>query len=46
MIQVAEVDNLKQRLKQYNDYDEIKRELEIMKVSLSNSFDINNSIRF
>ncbi|KAE9411276.1 hypothetical protein BT96DRAFT_930417 [Gymnopus androsaceus JB14] len=28
---VAEVDQLKQRLKQYNDYDEIKRELEIMK---------------
>ncbi|KAJ4483236.1 CASP C terminal-domain-containing protein [Lentinula aciculospora] len=28
---VAEVDQLKQRLKQYNDYDEIKRELDIMK---------------
>ncbi|KAJ3803282.1 CASP C terminal-domain-containing protein [Lentinula aff. detonsa] len=28
---VAEVDQLKQRLKRYNDYDEIKRELDIMK---------------
>ncbi|KAF5393386.1 hypothetical protein D9757_000739 [Collybiopsis confluens] len=28
---VIEIDPLKQRLKQYNDYDEIKRELEIMK---------------
>ncbi|KAF9060657.1 CASP C terminal-domain-containing protein [Rhodocollybia butyracea] len=28
---VTEVDHLKQRLKQYNDYDEIKRELGIMK---------------
>jgi len=27
----AEVDHLKQRLKQYSDYDEVKRELEIMK---------------
>ncbi|KAJ7079159.1 CASP C terminal-domain-containing protein [Mycena belliarum] len=27
----AEMDQLKQRLKQYGDYDEIKRELEIMK---------------
>lgn len=26
------MDQLKQRLRQYNDYDEIKRELEIMKV--------------
>jgi homeobox protein cut-like len=30
--QAAEIDQLKQRLKQYGDYDEIKRELEIMKV--------------
>lgn len=30
---VNEVDQLKARLKQYGDYDEIKRELEIMKVS-------------
>ena len=30
--QVAEVDQLKTRLKQYADYDEIKRELDIMKV--------------
>ncbi len=29
----AEVDQLKTKLKQYSDYDEIKRELEIMKVS-------------
>lgn len=28
----ADIENLKQRLKQYGDYDEIKRELEIMKV--------------
>ncbi|GLB37586.1 putative CASP C terminal [Lyophyllum shimeji] len=28
---VAEVDQLKQKMKQYSDYDEIKRELEIMK---------------
>ncbi|KIK67230.1 hypothetical protein GYMLUDRAFT_37309 [Collybiopsis luxurians FD-317 M1] len=28
---IVEVDQLKQRLKQYGDYDEIKRELEIMK---------------
>ena len=27
-----EVDQLRQKLKQYSDYDEIKRELEIMKV--------------
>jgi hypothetical protein len=30
--QVAEIEHLKARLKQYNDYDEIKRELEILKV--------------
>lgn len=30
--QVAEIEQLKQRLKQFGDYDEIKRELEIMKV--------------
>ncbi|KAK7005732.1 Golgi membrane protein [Favolaschia claudopus] len=28
---LTEIDNLKQKLKQYGDYDEIKRELEIMK---------------
>lgn len=32
MHQVAEVDSLKHRLKQYSDYDEIKRELGVMKV--------------
>ena len=32
--QVAEVDQLKAKVKQYADYDEIKRELEIMKVGL------------
>jgi len=31
--QVAEIDNLRAKVKQYADYDEIKRELEIMKVS-------------
>jgi len=31
--QAAEVEQLKSRLKQYSDYDEIKRELDIMKVS-------------
>lgn len=31
-MQRSECDNLKNRLKQYGDYDEIKRELEIMKV--------------
>lgn len=30
----AEVDELKQRMKQFADYDEVKRELEIMKVRL------------
>lgn len=30
--QSGEIDQLRQKLKQYNDYDEIKRELEIMKV--------------
>lgn len=29
-----EIDGYKERLKQYGDYDEIKRELEIMKVRL------------
>lgn len=29
----AEIDGLKSRVKQFGDYDEIKRELEIMKVS-------------
>lgn len=32
LLQASEVDQLKQRLKRYDDYDEIKRELEIMKV--------------
>lgn len=31
-VQAAEVEQLKLKLKQYSDYDEIKRELEIMKV--------------
>ncbi len=31
-MQAAEVDQLKAKIKQYADYDEIKRELEIMKV--------------
>jgi homeobox protein cut-like len=31
--QVAEIETLKTKVKQYSDYDEIKRELEIMKVS-------------
>jgi len=31
--QTAKVDSLKTKVKQYSDYDEIKRELEIMKVS-------------
>jgi hypothetical protein len=31
--QAAEIENLKIRLKQYADYDEIKRELGIMKVA-------------
>src|ERR1700753_1880182 len=30
-IQALELDELKERLKQYYDYDDIKRELEIMK---------------
>lgn len=30
---VEEIEQLKQKLKQYHDYDEIKRELEIMKVN-------------
>lgn len=33
--QVAEVDQLKTKIKQYSDYDEIKRELDIMKVCRS-----------
>lgn len=31
MLQTSDVDQLKQKLRQYQDYDEIKRELEIMK---------------
>jgi hypothetical protein len=31
--QSTEIEGLKSRVKQYGDYDEIKRELEIMKVS-------------
>jgi homeobox protein cut-like len=31
-LQTSQVSQLKQRLQSYNDYDEIKRELEIMKV--------------
>jgi homeobox protein cut-like len=34
--QAAEIDNLRTKVKQYADYDEIKRELEIMKVSKAN----------
>lgn len=34
-IQTTESEHLRQKLKQYADYDEIKRELEIMKVRLS-----------
>jgi len=30
--QKAEIDSLRSRVKQYSDYDELKRELEIMKV--------------
>ena len=33
--QTAENESLRARLKQYSDYDEIKRELEIMKVTIS-----------
>lgn len=36
--QSGEVDQLKQKSKKYSDYDEIKRELEIMKVRLRNLF--------
>jgi homeobox protein cut-like len=35
VVQAAEIEQLKTRLKQYGDYDEIKRELEIMKVHKS-----------
>ena len=31
-LQSTEIDHLKQKVKQYGDYDEVKRELEIMKV--------------
>ena len=31
--QAAEVDQLRHKLKRYSDYDEVKRELEIMKAS-------------
>jgi homeobox protein cut-like len=34
---VKEVDGFKERLKQYADYDEVKRELDIMKVRFSGS---------
>lgn len=34
-VKVYEIEQLKMRLKQYGDYDEIKRELEIMKVGYS-----------
>jgi hypothetical protein len=32
-VQRTEIESLKARVKQFGDYDEIKRELEIMKVS-------------
>lgn len=32
-VQNAELETLKNKLRQYHDYDEIKRELEIMKVT-------------
>lgn len=32
--QATEIENLRAKVKQYSDYDELKRELEIMKVSL------------
>ena len=32
MPQTSEIENLKQKIRNYGDYDEIKRELEIMKV--------------
>jgi homeobox protein cut-like len=35
VVQAKEIEQLKARLKQYGDYDEIKRELEIMKVPYS-----------
>lgn len=34
-VRVKEVEGLKERLRQYADYDEVKRELEIMKVRTS-----------
>lgn len=34
--QNTEIEGLRERAKQYNDYDDLKRELEIMKVSASN----------
>ena len=35
LLQDSEVANLRNQLNQYSDYDEIKRELDIMKVLLS-----------
>jgi homeobox protein cut-like len=32
-IQASEIETLRNKVKQFGDYDEIKRELEIMKVS-------------
>ena len=36
-LKVSEIDQLRQKLKHYYDYDEIKRELQIMKASFSYS---------
>lgn len=33
--QATEIDSLRTKVKQFSDYDEIKRELEIMKVGLA-----------
>lgn len=38
---VVEVEHLKQRLDQFSDYDEIKRELDIMKVHISPKISIS-----
>jgi homeobox protein cut-like len=34
-MQASEIETLRSKVKQFGDYDEIKRELEIMKVSFS-----------
>ena len=43
--QATEIENLKSKVKQFGDYDEIKRELEIMKVNPLRAFRLKQVCR-